>query len=68
MQKHMDPRSRSIAVALSRRSVCGAETLVDNGRRTLLARALRTHAANCAPVSRLACLAVGNIASRSIAL
>ena len=57
-----------VVAMLSLRCPENAETLVDNGAHTLLARALRTHAAKSAPVSRQACLAVRNIASRSIAL
>ena len=73
MQKHMDDAKVAehccgAVAALSLRCPENAETLVDNGAHTLLARALRTHAAKSAPVSRQACLAVRNIASRSIAL
>ena len=57
-----------VVAMLSLRCPENAETLVDNGRHTMLASALRAHAAKSAPVSRQACLAVRNIASRSIAL
>ena len=57
-----------VVAMLSLRCAENAETLVDSGRHTLLATALRAHAANCVPVSRQACPAVPNIASRSIAL
>ena len=73
MQKHMDDAKVAehccgAVAALSLRCPENAETLVDNGRHTLLARALHAHAANCAPVSRQACLTVRNNASGSIAL
>ena len=47
-----------VVAALSLRCPENAETLVDNGRHTMLASALRAHAAKSAPVSRQACLAV----------